>query len=118
MVKIPFQLNIFYPIKPVNNIDLNGNWWGSNNGPGEDVWLNAQYYREWVKNKITWSTISHPNQDNKSKQPWKHPRPGSSTNNPINGPSTGGLLTPGSNSGGFGTGIGSGTGNGFGFGNG
>lgn len=116
--KNSLSVNIFYPIKPVNNIDLNGNWWGSNNGPGEDVWLNAQYYREWVKNKITWSTISHPNQDNNPNNPGNNPRPGQSTNNPIIGPSTGGLLTPGSNSGGFGTGIGSGTGNGFGFGNG
>ena len=116
--KNSLSVNIFYPIKPVNNIDLNGNWWGSNNGPGEDVWLNAQYYREWVKNKITWSTISHPNQDNNPNNPGNNPRPGQSTNNPIIGPNTGGSLTSGSNSGGFGTGIGSGTGNGFGNGNG
>ncbi len=30
--KNSLSVNIFYPIKPVNNIDLNGNWWGSNNG--------------------------------------------------------------------------------------
>lgn len=116
--KNSISVDIFYPIKPVNNIDLNGNWWGSNDGPGEDVWLNAQYYREWVKDKISWPTFSPSNPDNNPNNPGNNPRPGQSTNNPINGPSTGGLLTPGSNSGGFGTGIGSGTGNGFGFGNG
>ena len=25
---------------------------------GEDVWLNAQYYREWIKDKISWDVLN------------------------------------------------------------
>ena len=117
--KDTLSVDIFYPIKPVNNIDVDGNWWGSDNGPGEDVWLNAQYFREWVKNKISWDVINPINPDSNSDNSGSSTRPGQSNNNPIVGPNTGGSLTPnspGHND--FGTGIGTSSGNGFGYGTG
>lgn len=116
--KHTLSVEINYPTKPVNNIDLNGNWWGSNSGPGEDVWLNAQYYREWIKDKISWDVLN-PNPNPNPNKPGSNTRPGQSNNNPIVGPSTGGLLNPGRpGQNGFGTGIGTGTGSGFGSGSG
>jgi len=111
--------------QPVNNIDVNHNWWGSANGPSDDVWLHAQYFRDWDRHINTWNVVT-PNDDKKSDSP------GSSSQRPVNNPdksvsggSTGGNLisngggNTGSGSGlGFGTGFGNGFGNGFGQGSG
>ena len=114
--------------EPVNKIDVNHNWWGSENGPSDDIWLNAQYFREWDRHINTWNVIS-PEEPINPTQPSNGggQRP-TNTDNAINGKSStdsnlisngGGDMGSGSGNGnGFGTGFGNGFGNGFGQGSG
>ncbi|WP_407380786.1 right-handed parallel beta-helix repeat-containing protein [Methanobrevibacter sp.] len=111
--------------QPVNRIDVNHNWWGSANGPSDDVWLNAQYFRDWDRHINTWTVVT-PNDDKKSDSS------GSSSQRPVTNPdksvtggstgsnliSNGGADTGSGSGSGFGTGFGNGFGSGFGQGSG
>ena len=113
---------------PNNKIDVNHNWWGSENGPTDDIWLSAQYFRDWDRHMNTWS-ILNPDEPGNPAQPSKNgggQRPvnqdkavnseASTTSTIIaNGGSGEGSTGSGS---GFGTGFGSGYGSGFGKGSG
>ena len=111
---------------PVNNIDVNHNWWGSENGPTDDIWLSAQYFRDWDRHINTWGVLTpdepvNPTQpsNNGGQRPVNNDRAvnseGSTTGSLINNGGSGGNTGSGS---GFGTGFGSGYGNGFGKGSG
>lgn len=112
---------------PNNKIDVNHNWWGSENGPTDDIWLSAQYFRDWDRHMNTWGVLN-PDEPEKPDQPSKSgggQRPvnpdkavnsgGSTTGTLINNGGSGGNTGSGF---GFGTGFGSGYGIGFGKGSG
>lgn len=105
--------------QPVNTIDVNHNWWGSENGPTDDIWLSAQYFREWDRHMNTWSILT-PDEPDKPVQPSNGGQRPVNSDKSVNsgGSTTSNLIAngdEGTGSGaGYGTGFGSGFGNGFG----
>lgn len=116
---------------PVSIIDFNDNWWGTDLGPTDDVWLYATTFRDWKREIISWGgsgigggSGSNPGSGNGSgsgSNPWYNPNFGGSHGGSGNGfgSGTGSGLGFGSGSGtGFGDGSGSGIGSGSGSGSG
>lgn len=105
---------------PVGSIDVNHNWWGSENGPDSSVWTYAQYFREWDRNMNTWTVIS-PDEPVSPVQPSDNTGGGqrpANADRAINGKSStdSNLISNGGGNGGSGSGNGLGYGTGFGSG--
>lgn len=105
----------------VDKIDVNHNWWGSDNGPSDDIWINAQYFREWDRSINTWNVINPKEDKGSDSSGSSSQRPGMNYDKSVSGGSTGSnLISNGGSDTGSGFGFGTGFGNGFGrgFGNG
>ncbi|PAV05060.1 hypothetical protein ASJ80_12230 [Methanobacterium bryantii] len=87
----------------ISNIDFDGNWWGSDSGPTDDVWLNANAFRNWRRTINIWVPNDNSNSDSDN---------GGTVSNPWYNPNLGNVNA------GLGTGFGLGTGSGLGSGSG
>lgn len=105
-------LNNFAPINSAlygnNNglLDFDGNWWGSNYGPSNDVWNLANKFRDWLTQNSAWEIVTGGGSGSS----------GGSGSGGHPGPGTGTGLKPGGS--GLGNGWGTGTGSGIGSGSG